>query len=85
MRQSAVGLLKRGLLFGRFLKNFSWSPFALFLKMQVLGDLAIIALTWPFGHFWRRFFAPKSSPVFALEVHTNKRIMPFAPECFQAF
>ena len=29
--------------------------------MQVLGDLAKIALTWPFGHFWSRSFAPKSA------------------------
>ena len=53
--------------------------------MRVLGDLAKIAITWPFGHFGSRFFAPKSSPVFALEVHTNKRIMPFAQVCFWAF
>ena len=62
---------KREHLFGRFLNNFPWSPFALFQKMWVLGDLAKIAITWPFGHFGSRFFAPKSSPVFALEVHTN--------------
>ena len=29
-------------------------PFALFQKMRVLGDLAKIAITWPFGHFWSR-------------------------------
>ena len=29
--------------------------------MQVLGDLSKIALTWPFGHFWSRSFAPKSA------------------------
>ena len=74
-----------GYFLGDFWKTSLSLPFALFLKMQVLGDLAIIALTWPFGHFWRRFFAPKSSPVFALEVHTNKRIMLFVLECFWAF
>ena len=58
-------------IFGRFLKIFLGPPFALLQKMRVLGDLAKIAITWPFGHFWSRFFAPKSSPVFALEVHTN--------------
>ena len=46
-------------------------PFAFFQKMRVLVDLAKIAITSPFGNFWRRFFAPKSSPVFALEVDTN--------------
>ena len=45
----------------------SLSPhFALFRKMRVLGDLEKIAITWPFGHFWSRFFAPKSAPVLAL-------------------
>ena len=41
------------------------------MKMRVLVDLAKIAITWQFGHFGSRFFAPKSSPVVALEVHTN--------------
>ena len=41
-------------------------PFALFKKMRVLGDLAKIAITWPFGHSLEPLFAPKSSPVFAL-------------------
>ena len=54
MRQSAVGLLKRGLLFGRFLKTFLGLPFALFLKMEVLGDLPKIAITSPFGPFSSR-------------------------------
>ena len=56
---------------GDFLKVSLGLPFAFFQKMRVLGDLAKIAITWPFGIFWSRFFAPKSSPVFALEVHTN--------------
>ena len=125
LRQSAFGPFKRGLVFGRFLKNFPWSPlctfsenagfgwpceschnlairvlleplsslctlsayylednvisarvllrilsegsflgdfwktslgrpFALFQKMRLLGDLAIIAITCPFGLFWSR-------------------------------
>ena len=37
MRKSAVGLLKRGLLFGRFLKNFSWSPLCTFSENAGLG------------------------------------------------
>ena len=51
---------------GDFCKFSLGPPFALFQKMRVLGDIAKIALTWPFGPFWSRFFAPKSSPVFAL-------------------
>ena len=51
---------------GDFLKFSLGPPFALFQKMRVLGDIAKISLTWPFGLFWSRFFAPKSSPVFAL-------------------
>ena len=54
MRQSAISSFKRGLLFWIFLKNFNWSPFALFQKMRVLGDLAKIAITWQFGYFWSR-------------------------------
>ena len=56
---------------GDFLKVSLGFPFAFFPKMRVLGDLAEIAITWPFGHFGSRLVAPKSSPVFALEVHTN--------------
>ena len=66
MRQSAISPFKRGLLFGRFFTNFPWPHFALFQKMRVLGDLAKIAITWPFGHSLEPLFAPKSSPVFAL-------------------
>ena len=46
-------------------------PFALFQKMQVLGDLAKIVITWPFGHSLEPLFAPKCFPVFAVLVHTN--------------
>ena len=66
LRQCAFGPFKRGLIFGRFLKISLGPPFALFQKMRVLGDLAKIALTWPFGQFWSRFFDTKYSPVFAL-------------------
>ena len=61
-----MDLLSEGYLLGDFLKISLGHPFALLQKMRVLGDLAKIAITWPFGHFWSRFFAPKSSPVFAL-------------------
>ena len=54
MPQSSFGIFKLGLLFGRFLKNFSWSPLALFQKMRVLGNLAKFAITWPFGQVWIR-------------------------------
>ena len=66
-----LGLSNVFYVLGDFLKISFGPPFALFQKMRVLGDLAKIAITWPFGNFWSRFFAPKSSPVFALEVHTN--------------
>ena len=61
-----MGLSNEGYFLGDFLKISLGPPFALFQKMRVLGDLAKIAITWPFGHFWSRFFAPKSSPVFAV-------------------
>ena len=37
-----------------FLKISLGPPFALFKKMQVLGDLVKIAITWEFGYFWSR-------------------------------
>ena len=40
---------------GDFLKISIGPPFALFKKMRVLGDLAKIVVTWPFGHFSSRF------------------------------
>ena len=61
-----LGLLKEGYFSGNFGKIFLGSLFALFQKMRVLGDLAKIAITRPFRNFWSLFFAPKSSPVFAL-------------------
>ena len=66
-----LGLLSEGIFLGDFWKISLGAPFALFQKMRVLGDLAKTAKTWPYGNFRSRFFAPKSSPVFALEVHTN--------------
>ena len=44
----------QSLIFGRFLKNFPWSPVLFFQKMRVLNDLAKIPITWPFGNFWSR-------------------------------
>ena len=46
-----LGLLNEGYFFGDFWKISLGPPFALFQKMRVLGDLARIAITWPFGHF----------------------------------
>ena len=61
-----MGLLSEGYLLGDFLKISLGSPFALFQKMRVVGELAKSALTWPFGQFWSRFFEQKSSAGFAL-------------------
>ena len=49
-----LGLSKEGYFLGDFLKISLGPPFALFQKMGVLGDLAKIAITWPFGNFWSR-------------------------------
>ena len=66
-----LGPFKGGLLFGRFLKNFPWSPLCTFLENAGFGlpckkchNLAIRAFLDP-------LFAPKFSPVLALEVHTK--------------
>ena len=74
-----------GHLFGRFFKNFSWSPLCTFLENAGFGwpcenccNLAIRALLEP-------LYAPKSCPVFALLLQTSYAIMPFSPECFWAF
>ena len=61
-----MALLSEGYLLGDFLKVSLGLTFAFFSEMRVLGDLPKIAITWPFGHFWRRLFASKSSPVFAV-------------------
>ena len=49
-----MGLSNEGYFLGDFLKLSVGPPFALFQKMRVLGDLATIAITWPFGYFWSR-------------------------------
>ena len=49
-----LGLSSKGYFLGDFWKISLGPPFALFQKMRVLGDLAIIAITCPFGHFWSR-------------------------------
>ena len=49
-----LGLSNEGYFSGDFWKISRGPPFALFQKMRVLGDFAKIALTWPFGHFWKR-------------------------------
>ena len=46
-----LGLFREGIFLGDFLKLSLGRPFALFQKMRLLGDLAKIAITWPFGHF----------------------------------
>ena len=49
-----LGLSNEGYFLGDFWKISLGPPFALFQKMRVLGDLAKIAITSPFGHFWSR-------------------------------
>ena len=49
-----LGLSNEGYFLGDFWKISLGPPFALFQKMQVLGDLAKIAITWQFGYFWIR-------------------------------
>ena len=65
LHQSAIEPFKQAHLFWRLLKNFFWSPLCSFSENEGLGVLAKIAITWPFGQFWSRVFARKSSPVFA--------------------
>ena len=60
------GFSNDGYFLGDFCKVSLGPPFALFLKMRVLGDLAKITITWPFGHSLEPLFAPKSFPVLAL-------------------
>ena len=49
-----LGLPNQGYFLAFFEKISYGPPFALFQKMQVLDDLALIAATEPFGHFWSR-------------------------------
>ena len=48
---SAFGLLHKGSFLGDVLNTSLGPPYALFQKMRVLGDLAKIAITWPFGQY----------------------------------
>ena len=82
LRESAFRPLKRGHLFGRFLKKFLWSPLCTFLENAGFDwsrenghNFSIRALLEP-------LFTPKLFPVFALLMRTNYRIMPFAQEFF---
>ena len=61
-----LGLSKEGYFLGDFGEISLGPPFALFQKMRVLGDLAKIAITWPFGYFFEPLLVPNSSAVFAL-------------------
>ena len=60
MEESAIcarvllGLSNDGYFLANFCKICLGPPFALFQKIRVLGDLAKIAITWPFGNFWTR-------------------------------
>ena len=47
-----MGLFSEGIFLGDFRKISLGPPFALFQKMGLLGDIAKIAITWPFGHVW---------------------------------
>ena len=58
-------LSKDGYFSADFLKISFGRTFALLHKMRVLGNLAKITITWPFGHCLKPLFAPKSLPVFA--------------------
>ena len=60
-----LGLSNKGCFLADFLKISFGPPFALLQIMRVLGNLAKIAMTWPFGHCLKPLFAPKSLPVFA--------------------
>ena len=46
-----MGLSSEDYFLGDFLKISFGPPFVLFQKLRVLGDLAKIAITWPFGTF----------------------------------
>ena len=61
-----MGLLTESYLLGDFRNIALGPPFALFQKMRVWGDFAKITISLPVPKFWSRFFAQKSSPVFAL-------------------
>ena len=60
-----LGFSNEGYFVADFLKIFLGPPFALLHKIRVLGDLAKIAIAWPFWHSLQPLYAPKSFPVFA--------------------
>ena len=60
-----LSLLSEAFFLADFLKISLGPPFPLLRKMRVLGDLAKIAITWPFGHSLKPLFAAISFPVFA--------------------
>ena len=49
-----LGFSNEGYVLGNFWEISLGPRLPLFQKMLVLGDLAIIAITCPFGHFWSR-------------------------------
>ena len=80
-----LGLSNEGYFLDDFCKNFPWCPLCIFLGNAAFGWLCKNCLNLAIRALLEPLFAPKSSPVFALEVHTSLGIMPFAPECFWAF
>ena len=49
-----LGLSNESFFLGDFLKISLGPPFSLSQKMRVWGDLAKIAIIWPFRKFWSR-------------------------------
>ena len=45
-----MGLSNERYFLGDFYKNFPWFPLCTFTENAGLGDLAKLAITWPFGH-----------------------------------
>ena len=66
LRQCAFGPFKRGLLFGRFLKNFSWSPLCTFSEKAGLGWRCENCHNLVIRDVLELLFVPNSSSVFAL-------------------
>ena len=60
-----LGLSNKGYFSANFFKISFGPTFALLQKMRVLGNLAKIAITWPFGLCLKPLFAQKSLAVFA--------------------
>ena len=85
LRQCAFGPFKRGLLFRPFLTNFPWSPLCTFSENAGFGWHCLNCHNVAIRALLELPFARKSSQVFALYVHNNYRIMPFALECFWDF